>query len=190
MAGDAESRESSIERREYFRVKDVLPIIVQKIEDLADKKSRVLTGYYSGLGMAHSTEEPPDATISPKLWKLLCDINSKIDLILDRLFGKNDETANAQVKEISLSASGINFHTQDEFSMGDLLEIKLFLPLHPPIWVVIYGNVTRISEVTNKERELAIHFIGIEDEVRDMLSYYTIKRQREIIIKQRRQDTE
>jgi hypothetical protein len=190
MAGDAELRESSIERREYFRVQDVLPMIAQRIDDMASRKSRVLSGYYSGLGTSHCTEEPPDATISPRLWKVLCEINSKIDLILDKLFGKTEETANAQVKEVSISVSGMNFSTQDRLAVGDLMEVKMFLPLHPPVWVVVYGNVTRISEINTKEGEVAIHFNEIEDEVRDTLSYYTIKRQREIIMKQRRHNVE
>jgi hypothetical protein len=190
MTGDAEDRESSIERREYFRVKDVLPIIVQKIGDMAGKKSRVLSGYYSGLGTSRSAEDPPDGIVSPRLWKVLCDINSKLDLILDKLSGKTEETSNALVKEVSLSASGLNYNTEDELSLGDLMEVKIFLPLHPPVWVVIYGNVTRISETNTKEREVAIHFNEVEDEVRDTLSYYTIKRQREIIMKQRRYDVE
>jgi hypothetical protein len=190
MADDVECKESSIERREYFRVKDVLPIIAQRIDGMAGKKSRVLLGYYSGLGIERCGEDPPDGTISPKLWKVLCDINSKVDLILDKLSGKTEETASAQLKEISLSASGMTFSTQDEFAVGDLMEVKMFLPLHPPVWVVIYGSINRISEMNNKEREVAIHFNEIEDEVRDTLSYYTIKRQREIIMKHRRHDIE
>jgi hypothetical protein len=191
MADDVECKESSIERREYFRVKDVLPMIAQKIDGMAGKKSRILSGYFSGLGISHFAEDPPDGTISPKLWRVLGDINSKLDLILDKLFGKTEETANAQVKEVSLSASGLNFITQNEHALGDLMEVKIFLPLHPPVWVVVYGNVTRISDMNDdQEREVAIHFNEIEDEVRDILSFYTIKRQREIIMKQRRQDIE
>jgi hypothetical protein len=190
MAGEAEGRESSIERREYFRVRDVLPIIVQRIEDMAGKKSRVLSGYYSGLGNSRCAEDPPDGIVSPRLWKVLCDINSKLDLILDKLSGKTEETANAQVKEVSLSVSGLNISTEDEFSVGDLVEVKIFLPLHPPVWVVVYGNVTRITEISSREHEVAVHFNEVEDEVRDTLSYYTIKRQREIIMKQRSHDVE
>jgi hypothetical protein len=188
MAGDVECKESSIERREYFRVKDVLPMIAQRIEGMAGKKSRVFSGYFSGQGITHCAEDPPDGTISPRLWKVLCDINSKVDLILDKLIGETEETASAQVKEVSLSASGMTFTTQNELALGDLMEVKMFLPLHPPVWVVVYGNLTRITEMNDQEREVAIHFNEIEDEVRDILSFYTIKRQREIIIKQRRHD--
>ena len=38
----------------------------------------------------------------------------------------------------------------------------------------------------NGEYKVGVLFTEIEDEVRDVLSYYTIKRQREIIMKQRR----
>jgi hypothetical protein len=116
---------------------------------------------------------------------MLSDMNSKLDLILDRLFGDTEETASAEAKEVTLSVSGVCFITQNKFNLGDLMEVKMFLPIHPPVWIVTYGNITRSDEVDNLNHEIAIQFNEVEDEVRDILSYYTIKRQRELIMKQR-----
>ena len=185
MGDDIKAKESFIERRNYFRVNDVLPIVAKKIESLAGKKSRVLSGYFSGLGTLSCVEDITNGLWNPKLVKMLSDMNSKLDLILDRLFGDTEETASAEAKEVTLSVSGMCFITQNKFDLGDLMEVKIFLPIHPPVWIVIYGNITRSDEVDNCGHEIAIQFNEIEDEVRDILSYYTIKRQRELIMKQR-----
>jgi hypothetical protein len=190
MADDIETKESSIERREYFRVNDVLPLITRKIENMAGKKSRALSGYFAGLGVTNCVEDVGDGTVSPKLWKMLCDINSKLDLILDRLFGNIQETEGVETKEISLSASGMSFRTQNQFDVGDLVEVKMFLPLHPPVWIIVYGNIVRFDKIDNEEHEVGIRFLEMEDEIRDILSFYTIKRQRELIMKRRGYDTE
>jgi hypothetical protein len=188
MPDDIRIKEVQNERREYFRVNDVLPLITKKIESMAGKKSRVLSGYFAGLGTANFVGDSVDATVNPKVWKMLCDINAKLDLILDRLFGNNDETANAESKEVSLSVSGISFTTKEKFDLGDLIEVRMYLPIHPPIWVIVYGNVVRSSEVNEEHHAVGIQFMEMENEVRDVVSYYTIKRQREIIMKQKRHD--
>lgn len=174
------------QRREYFRVSDVLPLVAKRIENLTGKKSRILSGYFAGLAAANFVGESADATINPKLWKLLCDINLKLDLILDRLSGNSEETTNAETREVSLSASGISFLTQDRFDLGDLIEVRVYLPIHPPVWVILYGHLVRISDANNGQQEVAVEFFDMDNEVRDVISYYTIRRQREIIMKKKR----
>lgn len=186
MAEKTEAKGSSGERREYFRVTDILPITVNKIESMVGKKARVLSQYYSALRCAALAEELGDGLTNPKLVKLLCEMNAKLDLILEKLAGSHDEPSTAEAREVSLSASGVSFGTRDEFTPGELVEVKLLLPMHPPVWVVLYGNVCRTAKEENGEYQVGVQFIEMEDETRDVLSYYTIKRQRELIMKQRR----
>ena len=186
MADDVEGKECIAERREYFRVTDVLPITVKKIENMVGKKSRVLSGYFSGLASVNVAEDLNDGIINPKLVKMLCEINSKLDLILEKLSGNLEEPGPGEEQEVSLSASGVSFATHDELGPGDLVEVKMMLPMHPPVWLVLYGNVNRATREEDGEYKVGVQFTEIEDEARDVLSYYTIKRQREIIMKQRR----
>ncbi len=186
MAEKSDAKGPNGERREYFRVTDVLPIVVSKIESMVGKKARVLSQYYSALRCAALAEELYDGLTNPKLVKLLCEMNAKLDLILEKLAGSHDELSSAEAREVSLSASGVSFGTQDEFIPGELVEVKLLLPMHPPVWVVLYGNVCRAVKEESGECQVGVQFIEMEDEARDVLSYYTIKRQRELIMKQRR----
>lgn len=185
MQDQGEAKECLNERRDYFRVNDVLPILVRKVESMAGKKSRILSGYLAGLVNSSHQEDPNDGTVNPKLWKMLCEMNSKLDLILEKLFSSEEMLGCPEAKEVSLSASGVSFGFPTELSLGDLMEVKMLLPMHPPVWIVLYGNVSRVTTEGMGEYNVAVKFTEIEDEVRDVLSYYTIKRQREIIVKQR-----
>ncbi len=188
MADGVEAKESCTERREYFRVTDVLSIVVKKIENMVGKKARILSGFFSCLANVNVAEDLNDGKINPKLVQMLCEMNAKLDLILEKLSGNREEPGNVEPQEVSLSASGISFHTPDEFSLGDLVEVKMLLPLRPPTWIVLYGNVSRVVMEEDGGHEVAVHFGEMEDEARNLLSYYTIKRQREIIMQQRRMD--
>ena len=57
MPDNIEAKDCFTDRREYFRVTDVLPITVKKIENMVGKKSRVLSGYFSGLGSVNLAED-------------------------------------------------------------------------------------------------------------------------------------
>lgn len=186
MAENVAANEAATERREYFRVTDVLPITAKKIENMVGKKSRVLSGAYSCLANVTVAEDLNDGIVNPRLIRMLCEMNAKLDLILEKLAGNQDEPGAAEAQEVSLSASGVSFGTPEELAVGDLVEVKMLLPLHPPVWLVLYGNVTRMVREESEKYKVGVQFIEMEDETRDVLSYYTIKRQREIIMKQRR----
>jgi hypothetical protein len=185
MRENVEEKHGLNERREYFRVNDVLPILVKKVESMMGKKSRILSGHFTALGTSNQAEDLNDGTTNPKLVKMLCEINSKLDLIIEKLFCSEEMMGCPEAKEVCLSASGVSFGYPNELSLGDLIEVKMLLPMHPPVWIVLYGNVTRVTTEGMGEYNIAVKFNEMEDEVRDLLSYYTIKRQREIIVKQR-----
>jgi hypothetical protein len=177
------------ERREYFRVEDVLPIIARKVEEnVGYVRSKVFSGFFSGFGVSSLCEDVSDDLVSPRLWKLLVDMNTKLELILDKLYLDGEGLSKAESKHISLSASGIRFPVREKFEEGDLLEIKMLIPLHPPAWIMVYGKVVRTCEITHGEWETAIDFDEIDDEVRDLINHYTLKRQREMIRRQRGYD--
>lgn len=188
MQENVEEKDGLRERREYFRVNDVLPILVKKVENMVGKKSRIISGYFAGLGSTNHAEDLSDATINPKLAKMLCEMNSKLDLIIEKIFSGEETLGCPEAKEVCLSATGVSFGFPNELNLGDLTEVKMLLPMHPPVWIVLYGNVVRVTTEGMGEYNIAVKFNEMEDEVRDLLSYYTIKRQREIIVKQRALD--
>ncbi|HBD09399.1 MAG TPA: hypothetical protein DCZ69_14170, partial [Syntrophobacteraceae bacterium] len=91
----------------------------------------------------------------------------------------------AESKPVSLSAAGVRLLTRDTFALGQFVEVQMLLSLHAPVWIVVYGEVTRFCPLDTGENEVAVNFDEMDEEVRDMINYYTLKRQREVIRRQR-----
>lgn len=171
--------------RQYFRVDDAFPVDLKKVENIPIKRSRVFLGYPAEREEAEV--DAPDETISPKLWKLLTDINTKLSLILEKLQFDEEGFIKAEVRHVNVSASGIKFRVDEKVDIGDTVEIKMLLPTCPPTGIITYGSVVRSKDLGNGQYEVALHFTDIEDEVRDEIIQYTLKRQRELIRRQRQQ---
>lgn len=172
--------------RQYFRVDDAFPVKIRKVKDTEPetaRRSRIFLGY--PVEREEAQVEAPDETISPKLWKLLTDISTKLSLILEKLQFDEEGFIKTAVRQVNISASGIKFRVDEKVEVGDTVEIKMLLPTCPPTGIITYGNVVRSKDIGNGQYEVALHFTNIEDEVRDEIFHYTLKRQRELIRKQR-----
>jgi len=172
------------ERREYFRVEDLLPTAIKKIdEDLEQMKGKTIPGLQSGVGYPTNTEDIPDDSINPVLWRMLAEINQKLSILLDNMYLSSQGLTNIQVKRVSLSASGIKAVCNERFEPGDHVEIRILLTANTSFWVVLYGKVIRITQIDESKWETAIEFFEMGDEVRNAVSAYMICRQREMIHK-------
>ena len=130
-------------------------------------------------------EEAHDERIPLRLWEMLVDIQTKLGMILEKLFQQNEGLTQAECKPVSLSAAGIGLLTRETFALGQFVELQMLLSMHTPVWIVVYGEVTRFVQMEAGENEVAVSFADMDDDIRDMINYYTLKRQREIIRKQR-----
>lgn len=172
------------EVREYFRVDDVFPVISGKVmEDSPYRKSKVFAGY----SMEIPNMDLSDGTINPRLWKILVDINTKLRLILEHLQLDSEGLIKAENIPVNISASGMRFKTKEKVDIGDTIEIKMLLPTSPPVGILTYGNIVRLNDIGNGEYEVAVRFSDMDDEVRDEIIQYTLKRQREILRKHKQQ---
>ena len=164
-------------KRGFFRVDDTFPIVVKKIScDPSAIKSRII----AGINAKPAGLDTPDSSVSPRVWDMLLDINAKLGLILDKLYFENEGLTHAQDTPVNVSASGIRLTMQENAETGDILEIKMSLPLSPPVGIVAYGEVMRAVKQDNGNIEVALQFINMDDDVRDEIIQYTFKRQREL----------
>ncbi len=172
------------ENRSYFRVDDYFPVISRKIGDEAEcAQSKIFSGY----GIEIEDEAFSDETVNPRLWKMLVAINSKLQMILDRLQLESEGLTNVKNRPVNLSASGIRFTMDEKVEIGDMLEIKMLLPKYPPTGILAYGKVVKVKDREDGSHEVSLHFRNMDDEVRDEIIQYALKRQREIIKKERGQ---
>lgn len=173
------------ERREYFRVDDAFPVNLRKTEDgPLQRKSRIFSGFISDIS---DVSDISDNSISPQLWKMLADINTKLELILEKLHIEREGLSNARNSQVNLSASGMKIAGVDNFRTGDDLEVRILLPTNPPKGLLVYGNVVRTRDAGDGRHEVALHFVDMDDEVREEIIQYTLKRQRDIIRMQKQQ---
>lgn len=172
--GFAQGRE---ERRGSFRIEDVLPIVCRRIDPGQPHiGARILPGLAEGDLLPHPADEPPAEGISPQLWRLLLQIHHRLGLILKLNLDEQGITK-AEPQELSLSTTGAKFATLERYAVGDLLEIKIHLPLDPPLWVVVYGKV--VWTVVRGRFETAVQFLAMDASVTEVIHRYVLQRQRE-----------
>ncbi len=175
----------SVEHQSSLHVEDILLIALKKIEDVSCTKAMIYSGFYSGIGLSVLEEDLPDETINPRLWKKLISIDAKLNLILEKLIQNSDGFNQAQNRQVSLNEEVVRILTPDVFATGDLVEIKMLLPLNSPVWVVIYGMVSQFRIIVSEENEVWIRLSEMADDVKQIMGYYLFNRQREIVRKLR-----
>ncbi len=167
------------ERREFFRIDDIISITARRITPDKKGPSRII---YGELINPYEFEEP-DPSINPKLWRLLTEINTKLNILMERLNPVDDRALPVQ-QRVNISAGGIRFVTDEEVSRGDMMEIKMLLPTCPPLNIITYGEVVRAVEKDGRY-EVALSFRETEEEVREAILRYTLQKQRELLRKKR-----
>jgi hypothetical protein len=172
------------ERRSFFRVDDAFPVKMKKVGKLSVRSPGFLFPP-SDQKIAETGTESQESGLIP----LLKEINNKLDFLLNTLVLKEAGVLNGEAGAVNISASGISFEIDEEFEPGDIVELKMLLPSYPPVAVLTFGEVTRVKVIEGEGRRVydtAIKFVQMTDEVRDEIIRYTLRRQREIIRKHRK----
>ncbi len=169
-------------KRGFFRVDDVFPV-TYRIVDGTERRTE--SRIFSGFGLDARELDVPGETIPPKVWKMLVDINAKLQMILEKLNLDSEGLSCAESVPVNISASGIRFSLDHAVAIGSILELKMLLPVYPPVGVLVYGVVVRIETRTDGKYGTSLSFVDLIDEVRDVIIQYTLKRQREIIQRHR-----
>jgi c-di-GMP-binding flagellar brake protein YcgR len=179
-----------VDRREFFRIDDIIPIGAKKISPEKKGPSRITFGESSYLPYPLSDKgimEIPETGQSQQgldsaILRLLLEINKKLDMLLEERGNSGEEEIRPQ--PVNISAGGIRFLTDEKVSKGDLMEIRMHLWTCPPLKIITYGEVVRVIEKNNKY-EVAVSFKNSEEEVREAILRYTLQKQRELLKKQR-----
>ncbi|SPD73695.1 conserved hypothetical protein [uncultured Desulfobacterium sp.] len=166
-----------MEKRQFFRVNDVIPLILQKMPPSTSAlKARIIPG------LLQSSFEPvlaeDDLQSDPHLLRMLTAIDAKLNLILARLSAQDSGLTNVENYQVNLSEGGICLTLPDAYAVGDILEIKMMLSSIPYSVLLVYGLVERVQKLTEEGFEVAVTFIEMEDDVREALSRHILQRQR------------
>lgn len=99
--------------------------------------------------------------------KWLLDLQEKahtMGRILDSA-DKADGFHGLKYKQINLSGSGVRFLCNTRCNVNDLIELRMILPVEPPVPILIYGEVVRVLE-SDDGYAAAAEFIAESDEIR------------------------
>ena len=141
--------------------------------------SRFLTYYAPSKQSTLENEYYEDA-----LMRYIQEINRKLDYLINTLILKEEGLLFENIKPVNISASGIRIEMEEEAEVGDVIELKMILPSHPPIALLTYGEVVRVQKKEKDGKtiyETALKFTEMSEEIREEIIQYTLKRERELI---------
>ncbi len=140
------------EQRESFRINDTLAVIVRKIEENASfSETETLVADPSEIGPSVLKKE----NISPVLWKMLVNINRKLDRVLEKI---PEDLLSTKPQPVNLSSTGMKVKVKKKFGLDEAVRIKLLLPSVPVKELVIEGKVVWMETLPDGEYEVAIAF--------------------------------
>jgi len=176
-----EQEEHFSKMREFSRVDAYLPLQVRIVpaEERETIKSRT-----SGQAVSTDALNLPD--LQDKLlneWIKL--LHSKLDAIMNMLVMQREGFGAMPVIRVNISGGGLGFFSEERYSTGTIVELKLVLPLIPPVALFVYGEVVKVDVLTDAYW-VATKFVSMDEDVRDEIVKYVFRRQREILREQRR----
>jgi len=112
----------------------------------------------------------------------LIDINLKLNL-LHSILSSEEETSIFRQKpvEVNISESGIGFITKEKVKKGEILELKMLLPVFPLAIIKVWGKVVRTTPWLKGSYRVGIQYINIKEEDQDKIVHYIFKKQRELL---------
>lgn len=186
--------------RKNVRVDIFLPITINRIspQDLPDLLQNNMPtwprfGDSSAVRLLNEVEGESTQTYNeintafPALYRILADMNAKLDLLLC-LVGNDEYRAllASPPRKINISGSGMAFYSDQIYRAGEHIIAKMVLPLSPMVFVELIGEVVACSVMDKPQEEktiyrVAINFISISDESKEEIIRYVFQRQREIL---------
>jgi hypothetical protein len=171
---------SNQNRREYSRVDVYIPVGFRLVPD---EERRLVKSRISGeVVLADFQQMPPLEHHPQREWMNL--LNAKLDTIIETLTLQSEGFHSLPFKFVTLSGSGMSFSSQQGFSPGDPLEIKMMLTLHKPAALYLYGEVVKVQRQTSGYF-IAVCFKQIDDSIRDRIIQFAFETEREMLRERR-----
>ena len=173
-----------IVRREHTRVDDMLNVDYRKIskEEYRNHESNH-EGIFAGI-FGDPLRTPETEEIDLKLlYKLIYQANLKIDYIMEMLESRDtDRYDSTGTKCVNISGSGIKFTSNQLFSVGDIIALRIFLPLVSSTWATVLGEVKSSVDAPREGEYLtAVRFVRLSEDDRESIIRYVFKKQRELL---------
>jgi PilZ domain len=189
------------EKREYFRVEVRLPIEFRTIsydeyvnlEDVVKCSSTQIVDSVNEFNFMRELVAHGEIEEKKKgpLYAYVRMIDKKLDMVLDLLTRTKEEGLyiNRHVN-MNIGGAGVRFISDVKLCVGNYVELKVILPMLP------YPKITALCEVTRSKSatetgdvgswEVALKFLTINEDDRDLLINYIFSREREFLRSKKR----
>jgi c-di-GMP-binding flagellar brake protein YcgR len=170
-------------RREYTRVYAYIPMTYR----LASKDEHPVVRSRISTNMAIPDYSMLPEVEEPFLNEWLRVINTKLDSVIRLLTIQSEGFHSLPFKAVHISASGINFTTNEPFQFGDILEMKVVLSSGQSagLYLYLYGEVIKTEKQTSGFVTI-LNFIKIDDKIRDEIVRFVFEKEREILRERRK----
>ena len=178
------------ERREFFRIHDVLEFSFRLLEpgEVEHVRSSGLFVHRGRIGgrLEHALKKHTFRDEEGQLLgSFLIMLDEKLSAIMDLLTeAKTDESFTTSHGGVEISGSGISFRSQVPLLKDDHLELRIQLPVYPhPLIPALCEVISSTEEEHEGARgcRVACRFVAIADVDRDALINYIFMRERETI---------
>lgn len=117
------------------------------------------------------------------LYRQLYEVNLKMDCIMDLLEHRDTPTRKSVRTEcVNISGSGLKCITNQRFATGDIVALRIFLPVAPLTRIHVLGEVTSLTKSeTEQNYHAVITFVDIPEGDQDTIIGYVFNRQRELL---------
>ena len=173
-------------QRKNVRVDDVLKVDYRQIsqQDYNECKTKPEIIFEKTFGKVFEAPKVEDVSLE-LLYKLIYHANLKIDRILTILESKDTERPESVSSEsVDISGSGMKFIANRKFSTGDIIALRVFLPLVSisKTWINILGEVVLATKSGTENRyDVTVKFKGLSECDKEIIIGYVFKRQRELL---------
>jgi len=177
-------------QRGNVRVDDILKVDYRKISHKDYKKCEnnpevIFKNTFGEPSKVPEIEGKIEGVNLELLYKLIYQTNLKIDRILDILETKDNERHASVGNEcVNISGSGIKFATNHHFLIGNIIALRIFLPIDlvSGSWINVLGKVMSVAESDSENKyNTAVKFIDLPEDDREIIIKYVFKRQRELL---------
>lgn len=179
------------ERREFFRIRDRVPVEFRsisreefiKLQDTIRYNSTQVVDRLHELYFMEARGEVTDG--QDRIYSYMHLINRKLDMIIEMLGRARAPESYVSIQtEASISGSGIQFACTPELSEGQFVEVKIIVPVFP------YPKITCLCQVVRTEKQTdpavpgqktAFKFMVINEKDQDILINYIFLKERQFL---------
>ncbi|MBF0329160.1 MAG: PilZ domain-containing protein [Nitrospirae bacterium] len=167
--------------REFSRIDAVIPLGVSLVS--AERKATVKSKLSGNIDLVDRRMLPDLDNKALQDWLII--LNSKTDTIINMLSFQREGFGLLPFTTVNISAGGLSFTSSQRYDKNDLLEIKMLLPLIPPVALYIYGEVVT-ADKSGENYSMAVKFLPMDDNIQDLIVQFVFKQQREILRERRK----